>query len=101
MSTQKLVLVSVGENRRPVAFIGGVNELKKAVQKKFRDCLKSDEIIVQIKSEDWDGEFIDVKENDDIPDRSVVKVIPAKVCFVLLKALESILYLACTAIGFD
>ena len=48
-------------------------EFKKAVLESFRDVLSTtQDLLVQVKSEEWGGEFIDVL--DYIPDKSIVKV---------------------------
>ena len=78
----KRVLVQIGSNRRPVTFnckpeaCEEMLEFKKAVLESFRDVLSTtdayQDLLVQVKSEEWGGEFIDVL--DYIPDKSIVKV---------------------------
>ena len=46
----------------------------------FRDVdelqfVESSELVLQIKSEEWYGEFVDVMEGSNIPDRSVLQII--------------------------
>ena len=63
----KQVLVRVGENSRPVTIEPGdllssdVERLKQSIYKCFDDVLKvdaSESILLQIKSEYWNGEFV-------------------------------------------
>ena len=63
----KRVLVEIGSNRRPVVFKPESGrelvELKQAVVESFRDVLSTTDIkdlLLQIKSEEWGGEFVDV-----------------------------------------
>ena len=78
----KRVLVQIGSNKRPVSFSkegpgGELLLLKKAVIETFSDVLKSTEpkdLLVQVKSEDWPGEYEDLLESDIIQDKSVLKV---------------------------
>ena len=80
----KRVLVRVGQNNRPVTLDPGdsstdVERLMKSVYLCFKDVLKADasdsSIILQIKSEDWGGEFVDIESNSTIPDKSVIRVL--------------------------
>ena len=41
-------------------------------------------LLVQVKSEEWGGEFVDLKSDATIPDRSVLRVVVGK-CKVSLK----------------
>ena len=80
----KQVLVRVGENSRPVTIEPGdlsssdVERLKQSIYKCFDDVLKvdaSESILLQIKSEQWYGEFVDIEDPAMmIPDKSVIKV---------------------------
>ena len=76
----KRVLVEIGSNRRPVVFKPESGrelvELKQAVVESFRDVLSTTDIkdlLLQIKSEEWGGEFVDVLDTDAIPDKSIIK----------------------------
>ena len=51
---------------------GGVVGLKKKIQQKFENWGVDDEMIIHVKSQDWEGEFIDI---EDVPDKSILKVI--------------------------
>lgn len=79
---EKHVLVCLGERRREVVFNsnGNIAEEKKslliALREAYNDVsqLHEDaEIVLQVKSEAWGGEFIDIKE-EMIMDKSVIKV---------------------------
>ena len=69
-------LVCYGERKRPVTLSSGasLNELRLEVVETFRDVLPSSSsataqgtLILQIKSEEWDGTFLDLKEGDPLP----------------------------------
>ena len=66
----KEVLVELERSKRPVSFVGGVNEiaeLKKAVIKQFSDKVtNSGKLIVQLKSEEWQGEWVDILDGQQI-----------------------------------
>ena len=49
--------------------------LKKEIQQNFENWGVDDEMIVQVKSQDWEGEFADIEDIDDDPDKSILKVI--------------------------
>ena len=38
-------------------------------------------MIVQVKSQDWEGEFVDIEDIDDVPYKSILKVIHSNVSF--------------------
>ena len=81
----KSVLVCVGERKRPVTLANdsSVNELKLAIVREYQNILPrsssstdqsvADRLVLQIKSEDWGGVFVDLKDEDDYPDKSVVE----------------------------
>ena len=50
-----------------------VERLMKSIYLCFKDVLKADasdsSIILQIKSEDWGGEFVDIEPNSTFPDK--------------------------------
>ena len=54
-----------------------VDRLRQSISECFKDVLKVDasDIILQIKSEDWGGEFVDIESSATIPDKSVVRVL--------------------------
>ena len=54
------VIVCIDESERSVTFTGGVVGLKKKIQQKFENWGVDDEMIVQVKSQDWEGEFADI-----------------------------------------
>ena len=83
----KSVLVCVGERKRPVTLANdsSVNELKLAIVREYQNILPrsssstdqsvADRLVLQIKSEDWGGIFVDLKDEDDYPDKSVLRVV--------------------------
>ena len=75
-SISKTVLVCVGEHKREVAFASDGEDDKKtllpAVRQAFSDVLSGEEqLLLQIKREDWNGEFTDLMEGS-ITDHSVL-----------------------------
>ena len=77
----KRILVEIGSNRRPVVFKPKSGrelvELKQAVVESFQDVLNTadlNDLLVQVKSEEWGGEFVDVLDSDSIPDKSIIKI---------------------------
>ena len=83
----KLVLVSIGVNVRTVSFstpassqpatITEIQALNDAIRISFEDVLQpGQEFFLQLKSEDWGGEFIDLQGTQEIADRSVVRAKP-------------------------
>ena len=84
--TEKTVLVCLGERKRTVTFrSGGGNEvpsLLESVKEVFKDVLadKCEQLLLQSKSEKWQGEFIDI-QSGPVDDQSVLKasvVIPVQ-----------------------
>ena len=77
--SQKTVLACFGERKREVTFSSDAEELQPllaAVKAAYNDVIKvNGELIMQLKSEDWGGEFVDLHKGSTIPNRSVVKVI--------------------------
>ena len=81
----KTVLVTMGENTRPVSFTPSLsaaavtddtNALEQAIQVKFKDILQpGQEFFMQLESDEWGGKFLDVLGNQKVADRSVVKVV--------------------------
>ena len=83
----KSVLVCFGERKRPVTLPNdsSVNDLKLAIVNEYQDVLPrsssstdqsvADRLVLQIKSEDWDGVFVDLKDAAEVPDRSVLRVV--------------------------
>ena len=86
-ASTKKVLVCLGDRKREVSFLSkddepdGKNLLKETV-KVFSDVLveenDKDSLVLQLKNEEWDGDFIDVVSMMSIPDKSVLKAIIAQ-----------------------
>ena len=81
MESSKTVLVCIGERKRPVHFsasdIDETSALMLAIREVFQDIIAEDtEIVLQMKDEEWAGEFVDIQSgNATIPDKSVVRVV--------------------------
>ena len=86
------VLVCFAERKRPVTINQSATfkKIRLAIVNAFLDVLPStsksttqdlaDILIVQLKSEEWDGELIDIKDGYPIsPDKSVLKAMLSKV----------------------
>jgi len=71
------VLVRVGPRSR-VIHIESERKLVAAIRRSFSDVprVANADLIIQIKDEDWGREFVDLKEDQVIPNRSVLNVIP-------------------------
>ncbi len=80
-SAKKEVLCVFGQRRRPMSFSVGVGEadydcVLREAKKVFEDIIPSSSILIlQVKNEEWSGEFTDLKEADTIPDRSIVRLV--------------------------
>ena len=81
-ASTKQVLVCFRERKRAVVFPCGANaeaekdSLLSAIRKEFEDVLGPEsDIVLQKKSELWDGEFIDIRDAAPIADHSVVKIV--------------------------
>ena len=73
----KQALVRAGVCRRVVHF-SSRGDLVPAIRSTFSDlpCIASaGKLIIQNKDEEWEGEFVDLREDQDIPDRSVLNVV--------------------------
>ncbi|XP_064391762.1 uncharacterized protein LOC135339554 isoform X2 [Halichondria panicea] len=75
--SQKKVLVCFGERKREVSFSseGGNGELLKQTQLVFRDIDQNKNLVLQLKSEEWDGLFLDVTDNVSVADKSVLRAV--------------------------
>ena len=71
MSSMKKVLVRFGDRCKPVQFTGG--DLHKEIRKAF--VLNEEDFFLQIKDEEWGGEFVDLSDEQEIPDKSVLKMV--------------------------
>ena len=86
----KNVLVCFGENKRPVSFSASSDvaterkELEGVIFAKFQDVLEDSpqpstssrcSLLLQLKSEGWSGEFVDLSEDALIPDSSVIRAV--------------------------
>lgn len=71
----KEVLVNYLCYSRPVKFTSG--NLKHSVVQRFSDkgLSPTSNLTLQIKSEKWSGLWVDVEDEDDIPDMSVLQAV--------------------------
>ena len=84
---ERSVLVHFELHARPVSFTGGKDELIQAIRTAFSDVLAADDkVFLQIHDESW-GVFIDLL-SQDIPERSVLKMIIEKVRYIFLYVLN-------------
>lgn len=80
---EKTVLCCVKERRREVKFSAqeGKSELLsliEAVKSVFSDVVLTGRLTLQQRSEDWEGEFLDIQERDTIPNHAVVRCVVEK-----------------------
>ena len=71
------VLVEYNERRKPIVFdsSAGVPALKEAIKGSFSIASESHCLLIQLKNEDWSGLWVDVEDDDEVPDRSLLKVL--------------------------
>ena len=83
--TYKTVLVCYGDRKREVRFkaegTSDLEELLKGISEVFEEVfiqegISASQLIISIKNEDWNGEFLDA--TGDIPDKSVVRAVVNK-----------------------
>ena len=84
----KRVLVEMGNNRKPVCFVSDPEEtdlavIKRAIASVFNiELREGEDILVQIKSEEWGGLWVDLGEEERVVDKSVLKAILCQVCSI-------------------
>lgn len=85
VSASKTILVSFRDRKRPVTFTSGNKETSSlicAFKETFADVLgeesenTSPDVLLQVKDEDWGGEYVDIL-GDTVQDRAVVKALLA------------------------
>ena len=82
---RKRVLVSAFSRTREVAFVSDGSEsdetvLKKEVSEAFKDVIPPKNLFFfQRKALEWDGEFVDLASGQEVPDRSILKVVAVTV----------------------
>lgn len=81
MEVEKEVLVKVGERSRPVSFRSFSNPPKEresllvAIKDTYKDILKEDdEFLVKIKSERWNGEFVELDGDQVVGNNSILQL---------------------------
>ena len=86
---EKKVLVCLGKRRRAVVFMSEHSKpdkdiIIKRIKEEFNDCLdKRDELLLQVKSEEWPDEWVDLRDNE-VQDKTIVKAEKIEVKFVLI-----------------
>lgn len=91
------LLVCYGERKRPISIRSDSNlsDLRLEVAEAFGDVLPSSSrsttqdiastLVLQIKSEEWEGTFVDLKEGDPLPaNKSVLKIVSGSMAVSLL-----------------
>ena len=89
----KRVLVTLGKRKRAVSFISDTSNksdrdtLRKRIKEEFNDCLElegcdADSLLLQVKSEEWPDEWVDLRAQDEIEDRILVKAEKLEVRYV-------------------
>lgn len=91
---QKSVLVSVGGRSRVVSFCTGVasekSTLTAAVKATFRDLLSAkQDFFLQVKDDDWGGAFVELQEDQTIPDKAVIEAVIVQKCSEVLYIIGS------------
>ena len=75
MSQERVALVEFGESARVVSFEGSrKRDVLPRVLDAYRDVITPDSsVLIQVRNEEW-GEYIDVKDDQEIPDRSKLRI---------------------------
>ena len=68
---------TVRKHKSSISFRGcSVNNLKREVSTSFRDTIPEDSaIFLQVKNESWSDQIIDLNDDEDIVDKSVLTVV--------------------------
>ena len=73
----KQVLVRLGVHSRVVRFCS-MEDLVPSIRTSFAGVSElastSAQLVIQLKDEEWGGEFVDLREDQEVPNRSVLKV---------------------------
>ena len=74
------VLVLLGDNTRVVCY-NSTKDLKDSIVETFKDVIEGQDFFLQVKSEEWGGLFVDLKDDEEVVDKSVIKAVikPRKV----------------------
>ena len=78
----KVALVCRGEQKKPVSFSSdGTPRERQALHAAIRvaygdsHCPIESKPVIQMKNEQWDGVFVDLEEEDIIPNRAVLRIV--------------------------
>ena len=79
MEAEKSVLVTFWGRNRIVTFYTGLqsdeSSVTAAVRTNFRDVIKDEQFFLQMKNEDWGGAFVELLEDQTIPDKAVIEAV--------------------------
>lgn len=67
-------LVLLGENTR-VVYYNTTNDLKDNILQTFKNVIEDHDFFLQVKSEEWGGLFVDLNNDEQVPDKSVIKAV--------------------------
>lgn len=101
--SKKQVLCCVGERRRPITYSYTAEDsedcktewhlLTEAVRCVFQDMIpSSSHAFLQIKSEDWEGLFIDIAGTESIPNHAVIRAVVEKPLSQVKKVVTHCIY---------
>jgi len=85
MSAEKKVLVCFGDRKRcvniPAESENDLEYLNAIAIEVLKDVLPTSaiQIFLQLKDEEWGGEFVDIYDNQVIEDRSIVKMVVSEI----------------------
>ena len=75
---EKNVLVCHGKRKRPLSFKPTDSKecILKKVRSKFSDCVEAaGDLVLQIKSEEWNGEWVDVLDPKEVPNQAILQCV--------------------------
>ena len=85
----KTVLVHSGVHTKVVVFSGDLDSLKETISAKFSLQVSPQWLLIQLKSEEWNGEWIDVSSSDEIGDKAVIKAVILEVLKFINKGVNN------------
>ena len=87
MAREISVLVHLGDHSRVVKTEAVVEAVQTRVLFTFGDVItpetRSEDIILKMKDENWGGVFIDVQDQQPIPDKSVLKAVISQKVYII------------------
>lgn len=80
----KKVLVELGDDSLPVSFVSGAVSDYQSVRESIaiKAGVDADDLILKVKSEEFGGRWVNLTEEDAVPDKSVIMCVvrTSKVC---------------------